>query len=301
MNINLPLILTLAVFITGLIWLFDALVWARPRKARVEAVDQQFADFLAQPVPAETADTASKTQYENRKQTYENAHNSAAWQPGFVEFSRSFFPVLLLVFVLRSFIAEPFQIPSGSMEPTLDIGDFILVNKFTYGIRLPVLNKKIISVNDPQRGDVMVFFPPHMPETYFIKRVIGLPGDEIEYRNHELFINGEKVVESGSELLPAGSPYFRRVQETIGDKTFTTNKNLIPGQLSGEPRRGFAGKWKVPAGHYFMMGDNRDHSSDSREWLFVSEDAIVGKAFAIWMHWDSLFSIPSFDRVGKIE
>lgn len=301
MNINLPLILTLAVLITGLIWLFDALVWARPRKARMAAVDQQFADFLAQPQPGADADTPTRTAWENRKAAYDAAQASAAWQPGFVEFSRSFFPVLALVFVLRSFIAEPFQIPSGSMEPTLDIGDFILVNKYTYGIRLPVINKKIISVNDPQRGDVMVFFPPHLPKTYFIKRVIGLPGDEIEYRNHELFINGKKVEESDAERLPAGSPYYRKVRETIGDKTYTTNKNLIPGQLSGEPRRGFAGKWTVPAGHYFMMGDNRDHSSDSREWLFVSEEAIVGKAFAIWMHWDSLFSIPSFDRVGKIE
>lgn len=301
MSINLPLILTLAVLVTGLIWLFDALVWARPRKARMAAVDQQFATFLAQPVPAGEADTATKNEYENRKAAYETAQTSAAHQPGFVEFSRSFFPVLLLVFVLRSFIAEPFQIPSGSMEPTLDIGDFILVNKYTYGIRLPVLNKKIINVNDPKRGDVMVFFPPHLPDTYFIKRVIGLPGDDIEYRNHQLFINGEKVPESEAMLLPEGNPFYRKVFETIDDKTFTTNKNLIPGELSGEPRRGFAGKWKVPAGHYFMMGDNRDHSSDSRQWLFVSEDAIVGKAFAIWMHWDSLFSIPSFDRVGKIE
>jgi len=301
MSINLPLILSLAVLVTGLIWLFDALVWARPRKQRLDAIDQQFAGFLKQPVPDADADKSVKADYETRLSAYQSAHDVAGHQPSFVEFSKSFFPVLLLVFVLRSFLAEPFQIPSGSMEPTLDVGDFILVNKYTYGIRLPVLNKKIISVNDPERGDVMVFFPPHLPETYFIKRVIGLPGDEIEYRNHQLFINGELVQESAEERLPTGNPYYRRVHETIDGKEFTTHKNLIPGELSGEPRRGFAGKWKVPEGHYFMMGDNRDHSSDSRQWLFVSEDAIVGKAFAIWMHWDSLFSIPSFDRVGKIQ
>src|SRR5690554_6724288 len=176
MSINLPLILTLAVFITGLIWLYDVLVLARPRREALAAVDQQFSKLnLAE---------------EQKQAAYAEARETAGREPVLVEYSKSFFPVLLVVFVLRSFLVEPFQIPSGSMEPTLDIGDFILVNKFTYGIRLPVINKEIIPINKPERGEVMVFFPPHQPKTYFIKRVIGLPGDEISYINHQLTING---------------------------------------------------------------------------------------------------------------
>ena len=177
MSINLPLILTLAVLITGLIWLYDTLVLARPRKAALEAVDQQFSKL-------NIAD-------EQKQAAYAEAQQAAGREPLLVEYAKSFFPVLLVVFVLRSFLVEPFQIPSGSMEPTLDVGDFILVNKYTYGIRLPVLNNEVIPVNKPERGDVMVFFPPHQPDTYLIKRVIGLPGDLISYNNHVLNINGE--------------------------------------------------------------------------------------------------------------
>lgn len=300
MNINLPLILTLLVFISGLVWLFDIVVLAKPRQLKVDAVEKQFAGFKNRAEPA-AGDTKAKAEYQSASKAYETAHATAAHEPLLVEYSKSFFPVLLLVFVLRSFIAEPFQIPSGSMEPTLDVGDFILVNKFTYGIRLPVLNSKVIDINQPQRGDVMVFFPPHMPTTYFIKRVIGLPGDRIAYRNHVLTINGERIDEASQELLPAGNPYYRRATETIDDKTFTVKKNFVPGSLSGMPHLNFAGEWIVPEGHYFMMGDNRDHSADSRQWGFVSEDAIVGKAFAVWMHWDKLLSIPSFSRAGVIQ
>jgi signal peptidase I len=297
MNFNLPLILTLAVFITGLVWLFDALVLARPRKQKIAAVDHQ---FIGVKTSSEAVGSGPKTTDERAQAAYESARAAAAKEPALIEYSKSFFPVLLLVFVLRSFIAEPFQIPSGSMEPTLEVGDFILVNKFTYGIRLPVINKKIIDINQPKRGDVMVFFPPHMPETYFIKRVIGLPGDQIKYINHVLYINGEVVEENLQALLPAGNPYYRQVTETIDDRTFATKKNLEPGILSGQPNVRYAGTWQVPDGYYFMMGDNRDNSADSRDWGVVSEDAIVGKAFAVWMHWDSLFSIPSFGRAGVI-
>jgi signal peptidase I len=256
-SINLPLILALAVIITGLIWLIDALFLAPKRK--------------------------------------EKAGTEEVSEPIVVEYSKSFFPVLFIVFFLRSFLVEPFQIPSGSMIPTLEVGDFILVNKYTYGIRMPVFNNTIIPVNKPQRGDVMVFFPPHAPETYYIKRVIGLPGDRISYVNHVLTINDEVISEKLIAELPAGAPEYRMLKETIGDKEFTVNKNLRPGDLSR------IGAWVVPEGQYFMMGDNRDHSFDSRGWGFVSEDAIVGKAFAIWMHWEKFFSIPSFDRVGKIQ
>jgi len=290
-GINLPLILTLAVAVTGLIWLYDALVLSRPRKRALAALDNQF--------------TQAELQEPARRQAYEEAREAAAREPLLVEYSKSFFPVLALVFVLRSFIAEPFQIPSGSMEPTLEVGDFILVNKFTYGIRLPVLNTKVIPVNEPERGDVMVFFPPHQPETYFIKRVVGLPGDRVSYVDHQLSINGEAVPQELVEKELSGRSPSVIMRETLGDTRYTTRKQLQPNRYSQ------SGSWVVPEGHYFMMGDNRDGSFDSRGWndlnkdggknlSFVPEEAIVGKAFAVWMHWDSLFSLPSFDRVGKI-
>jgi len=290
-GINLPLILTLAVAVTGLIWLYDALVLSRPRKRALAALDNQF--------------TQAELQEPARRQAYEEAREAAAREPLLVEYSKSFFPVLALVFVLRSFIAEPFQIPSGSMEPTLEVGDFILVNKFTYGIRLPVLNTKVIPVNEPERGDVMVFFPPHQPETYFIKRVVGLPGDRVSYVDHQLSINGEAVPQELVEKELSGRSPSVIMRETLGDTRYTTRKQLQPNRYSQ------SGSWVVPEGHYFMMGDNRDGSFDSRGWYdlnkdggknlsFVPEEAIVGKAFAVWMHWDSLFSLPSFDRVGKI-
>lgn len=280
MNINLPLILTLAVMVTGLIWLFDALLLARPRKAKLAAVEQQFQHIEVAPQQKEAA--------------YQEAKSAAGKEPVLVEYAKSFFPVLFIVFFLRSFIVEPFQIPSGSMIPTLQVGDFILVNKFSYGLRVPVVNKTFIPVGAPKRGDVMVFFPPHNPKTYFIKRVIGLPGDEISYVNHVLTINGKVVPEQLQAMLPKGAPQLRAVTETIDGKEFTAYKNLVPGYLSTR------GAWKVPEGHYFMMGDNRDNSADSRDWGFVSEDAIVGKAFAVWMHWEEFFSIPSFDTAGII-
>ncbi|HEY8941166.1 MAG TPA: signal peptidase I [Cellvibrio sp.] len=280
-SINLPLILTLAVLVTGLVWLFDALVLARPRKEKVAAVEKQFSGMAL--------DT------EQQKTAYEDAKSVAGREPVLVEYAKSFFPVLFIVFFLRSFLVEPFQIPSGSMIPTLEVGDFILVNKFAYGIREPITNTQLIPVGKPQRGDVMVFFPPHAPDTYYIKRVIGIPGDHISYINHVLTINGKVIEEKLLAELPVGAPYYRTVTETIDDKTFTANKHLQPGHLS------VRGSWVVPEGHYFMMGDNRDNSLDSRDWGTVSEDAIVGKAFAVWMHWDKFLSIPSFDHVGVIK
>ncbi len=290
-SINLPLILTLAVFITGLIWLYDVLTLAKPRKQKLADVEAQFA--------------RAKLSDRHQREAYEQARDAAGKEPVWVEYSKSFFPILALVFVLRSFIAEPFQIPSGSMEPTLEIGDFIVVNKFTYGIRLPVLNTEVIPVNKPERGEVMVFFPPHQPDTYFIKRVIGLPGDTITYIDNQLTINGEPVEEEEVEVNRSAQPAYRVAKEPLGDNTYTVRKHLSPGRYSQY------GSWVVPEGHYFMMGDNRDGSHDSRGWnelnrgdgpdlSFVSEDAIVGRAFAVWMHWDSLFSVPSFERAGTI-
>jgi len=280
-SINLPLILTLAVLITGLVWLFDALVLSRPRKAKLAAVEKQFAGMALET--------------EQQREVFEEAKTVATKEPVLVEYSKSFFPVLFIVFFLRSFLVEPCQIPSGSMSPTLEVGDFILVNKFAYGVRAPVLNTQIIPIGKPERGDVMVFFPPHQPETYYIKRVIGLPGDHISYNNHVLSINGKVIEEKLVAELPAGAPVLRMVTENIDGKEFTAYKHIQPSRLS------VRGSWVVPEGHYFMMGDNRDNSLDSREWLYVSEDAIVGKAFAVWMHWEKFLSVPSFDHVGVIK
>ena len=179
------------------------------------------------------------------------------------------------------------------MVPTLEVGDYILVNKYTYGIRLPVLRTKVFDLNEPRRGDVMVFFPPHMNETYFIKRVVGLPGDTVAYRNKRLYVNGREIPEEMLAVLPEGASRYRLGLETLGDA-----RHLVQTDES-RPAHDFS--VLVKPGHYFMMGDNRDNSSDSRVWGQVPEKDIVGKAFAVWMHWDSLLSLPSFSRVGLIE
>jgi len=278
MDINFPLVLVLAVALTGVIWLLDLILWAPKRKLAVQAVEDN-----------------AKKQGKLNADTKAELIESAQQEPALVEYSKSFFPVLAIVLVLRSFIVEPFQIPSPSMVPTLEIGDFILVNKFTYGIRLPVLRTKVIDVNQPERGDVMVFFPPHKPNTYYIKRVVGLPGDHIRYTNNELFINGEKMEQELVASLPPVQPRYQLVKETIDDVEHDMRKHIVPGRLSRH------GEWTVPEGHYFMMGDNRDNSSDSRAWGPVPEEAIVGKAFAVWMHWESILSMPSFGRAGSIQ
>lgn len=212
---------------------------------------------------------------------------------GAVEFVASLAPVLGLVLVLRSFVVEPFQIPSSSMVPTLKVGDFILVNKWTYGIRLPVLRTKIIELNSPQRGDVMVFFPPH-EERYFIKRVIGLPGDEIHVLGGVLYINGDKM---SQKILDGEEPAPRSVVmiEDLEGLEHAMQRRILPTRLS----QNFTAV--VPEGHYFMMGDNRDNSSDSRVWGPVPEERIVGRAFARWMFWDEFLSLPSFERAGQID
>ncbi len=212
---------------------------------------------------------------------------------GPIEFMGSLAPVLGLVLVLRSFVVEPFQIPSSSMVPTLKVGDFILVNKWTYGIRLPVIRSKIIEINAPQRGDVMVFFPPH-EERYFIKRVVGLPGDEIHVLNGVLYVNGDKMTQRVLADEQA-APRSVVMSEDLTGVEHAIQKRLLPTRLS----QNFTAV--VPKGHYFMMGDNRDNSSDSRVWGPVPEDRIVGRAFARWMFWDKFLTLPSFERAGKIQ
>lgn len=225
-------------------------------------------------------------------------------EPWWIEYPKSFFPVILIVFLLRSFLVEPFKIPSGSMIPTLLVGDFILVNKFTYGIRLPIVDYKLIEVNDPQRGEVLVFRFPENPTLDYIKRVVGLPEDKVSYRDKQLSINGNPV-----SLEPAGDyQYIETALDFIDAKRYIENlsghahavlihPNSPEMQLAGVrqfPHRkncvyneeGFT--CTVPPGHYFVMGDNRDSSSDSRYWGFVPESNIVGKAFLIWWNFDHL-------------
>ncbi|MEX0738010.1 MAG: signal peptidase I [Pseudohongiella sp.] len=217
-------------------------------------------------------------------------------EPVIVEYAKSFFPVLFIVLMLRSFLVEPFQIPSGSMIPTLEVGDFILVNKYHYGLRLPVVGTKIVANNEPERGEVMVFIPPH-DDSYFIKRVVGLPGDTIEYEDKVLRVNGELVdvdiidevnIETAGGLRPGVL-----FNETLGDTPHQA-------QIITQGNRNSRTQWVVPPGHYFMMGDNRDNSADSRVWGPVPEENIVGKAFAVWMHKEPGLNLPTFSRNQRI-
>lgn len=255
MRIDFPLILVLATAFTGAVWAVEVLWW---RKARLAAL----------------GDAAA-----------------AAREPVLVEYSRSFFPVILAVLVLRSFVAEPFRIPSASMVPTLVVGDFILVNKFTYGVRLPVSNTKVVELGAPQRGDVVVFRYPPDPSQDYIKRVVGLPGDRIQYRDRTLWVNGEQVpVEAGGVYTGPDAPGARISFEQLGE---VGHAILTMGGQDGPEV-----DLRVPPGEYFVMGDNRDNSRDSRSWGFVPERNLVGKAFFIWMSWKSFTSMPAWDRIG---
>lgn len=266
MNINFPLILVLATFVTGIVWLIDHLFFASQRKARAEAI----------------SDKAKK--------------EKALKEPLLVEYSRAFFPVILIVLLLRSFLAEPFRIPSGSMMPTLLIGDFILVNKFAYGLRLPVLHTKFLDVGEPQRGDVAVFRYPENPSIDYIKRVVAVPGDRIAYKDKILYINGQPMprerlgtyIGSGAGAASSGAEMWRE------NLTGVEHQILVRPRVTGpEP------DVVVPEGHYFMMGDNRDNSRDSRYFGFVSEEHLVGKAFMIWMSWDSSEKSVVWERIGE--
>ncbi len=225
-------------------------------------------------------------------------------EPWWVEYSKSFFPVILAVFLLRSFLVEPFKIPSGSMIPTLQVGDFILVNKFTYGIRLPIVSKKLVEINSPQRGDVMVFHYPENPSIDYIKRVVGLPGDTISYRNKKVYVNGvlQEQQHQGEYNYVEGGLRFVHTEhysENLGGHNHSVLVNpevaaIHLGAVAEFPHRGACSynndgvTCKVSPGHYFMLGDNRDNSRDSRYWGFVPDNMIVGKAFMIWMNFGDL-------------
>ena len=278
MNIDLPLILTLIVGVSGAIWMVDGLLFARARAARLEQLQNQYPGWQ---------DSGSSD-----AKLFAAASARAATDPVVVEYAKSFFPVLAFVLVLRSFLYEPFQIPSSSMVPTLQVGDYILVNKYRYGLRLPVTRTKIWDMASPQRGDVMVFYPPHANDQYYIKRVIGIPGDRVQYRNKQLTVNGEAIPREWLVDAEGTARMQIGLETPRGDRAHPVQVDRM------RPARDFF--VVVRPGHYFMMGDNRDNSSDSRVWGQVPEADIVGEAVAIWMHWESLFSIPSFDRVGGL-
>lgn len=255
------IVLVVLTLFTGLVWLLDKLFLAKGRAAHGGLIE--------------------------------------AKEPLVVDYSKAFFPVLAVVLGLRSFVAEPFRIPSSSMMPTLLIGDFILVNKFAYGLRLPITNHKFVATGEPNRGDVVVFKPPQHPDQDWIKRVIGLPGDTITYHDHKVSVNGTvlRYVDDGNFVGK-------------GQGAEMTGARLETEQLPGRPHPILAredmpyfvqgeGQWTVPAGNYFVMGDNRDNSEDSRFWGFLPETNLRGKAFLIWMTWDPSAGWVDFSRVGS--
>ena len=219
-----------------------------------------------------------------------------AREPIIVEYARSFFPIVLVVLLLRSFLVEPFRIPSGSMMPTLLIGDFILVNKFVYGIRLPVLHTKVVEMGEPKRGDIVVFRYPKNPTMDYIKRIVGLPGDRISYYHKQIYINGEAVKQTVLGYYEGGGQTSSGESLLSEDLGAATHDILLRvGERSAKD-----GEYVVPAGHYFVMGDNRDNSNDSRFWGFVPEGNLVGRAFFIWMSWDSEKPGIAFNRLGTV-
>ncbi|NML59783.1 signal peptidase I [Massilia sp. RP-1-19] len=295
---NFALILFVAMVFTGIIWFLDIFYFAKQRRI---TADKALAAFDARNAKL----TAEGLKIDNTsRQAIETA---LLRQPTWIEYSGSFFPVIALVFFLRSFLYEPFKIPSSSMVPTLLVGDLILVNKFTYGIRLPVLNKKVVDVNNPQRGDVMVFKYPNDMSQDYIKRVVGVPGDTIVYENKRLSVNGQPVAYTPlDDYLDDESPVYHKqlVENLTGVPHRILNSDNKPGVevaiVENFPKREACDfsyekfTCTVPAGNYFMMGDNRDHSLDSRYWGFVPDKNIVGKAFFVWMN----FSNPK--RIGGI-
>ncbi len=294
---NFALILFVLTIVTGIVWFLDVFYLAKQRRLQADAALREF-DARNAKLQAEGV----RSQEGSRAEIEANLLKRPTW----VEYSGSFFPVIALVFFLRSFLFEPFKIPSSSMVPTLVIGDLILVNKFIYGIRLPIINKKIIELNNPQRGDVMVFKYPKDMSLDYIKRVVGVPGDRVVYENKRLTVNGKEL---SYQALPdylneENLTYSKQFVEKLGSvqhkilnderaPSFVRDPDDFPQrELCNYSAEGFS--CTVPAGHYFMMGDNRDNSADSRYWGFVPDKNIVCKAFFVWMNLSNVKRIGGF-------
>lgn len=295
---NFALILFVLVILTGVAWVADKLVFMPQRRRAADAVVAEF--------DRQQARVGERFADENAAQTRARLRDDKLRQPWWLEYSASFFPVILVVFVVRSFVVEPFKIPSGSMVPTLLVGDFILVNKFDYGLRLPITNTKVTEGRPLERGDVVVFRYPKDESVDYIKRVIGLPGDTVAYQDKQLTINGKPVPETplpdyfDEERLG----YAKQFEENIdGRKNAILNNPAVPPFIVGAEDYPYRDNCtynargvicKVPPGNYFMMGDNRDNSADSRYWGFAPDKNIVGRAFFIWMNFSDLKRIGPF-------
>ncbi|MFM0210610.1 signal peptidase I [Paraburkholderia sediminicola] len=295
---NFALILFVLVILTGVAWVADKLVFMPQRRRAAEAVVAEF--------DRQQARVGERFADENAAQTRARLRDDKLRQPWWLEYSASFFPVILVVFVVRSFVVEPFKIPSGSMVPTLLVGDFILVNKFDYGIRLPITNTKLTEGRPLERGDVVVFRYPKDESVDYIKRVIGLPGDTVAYQDKQLTINGKPVPETAlpDYLDEERLGYAKQFEEDLdGRKNAILNNPAVPPFIVGAEDYPYRDNCtynargvicKVPPGNYFMMGDNRDNSADSRYWGFAPDKNIVGRAFFIWMNFSNLKRIGPF-------
>ena len=295
---NFALLLFCATVVTGLFWLAERFHFLPARRRAALALEETAARRRAE------LDQMGVRQVDG---DVAQAKNELLMQPWWLDWTAGLFPVILAVFLLRSFLFEPFKIPSGSMIPTLLVGDLILVNKYHYGLRLPVINIKMTEGTAPQRGDVMVFRYPPKPSLDYIKRVVGVPGDEVAYLNKRLSINGKPVqTNSIPEFFDEESMrYARQFEEMLGDKPHKLlNDQDRPAFVSGADEFPFRENCrysvegvvcKVPAGHFFMMGDNRDNSLDSRFWGFVPEKNIVGRAIFVWMNFGNLKRIGAFN------
>ena len=295
---NFALLLLLATVVTGIYWLAERFFFLPQRQKAVAQLEAQTAQRRAE---------LAKMGIDKVDTDIRESREKLLMQPWWLDWTAGLFPVIVVVFILRSFLFEPFKIPSGSMIPTLHIGDLILVNKFHYGVRLPVVNTKLTEGSAVQRGDVMVFRYPPKPSVDYIKRVVGVPGDEVSYLNKRLTVNGQPIA---TKALPdffdeSTMRYFKHYSENVGAKPHQILQDderpaVIPGAdpFPGRDQCHYTVEGvtcKVPAGHYFMMGDNRDNSLDSRYWGFVPDANIVGKAFFVWMNFGNLQRIGAFD------
>jgi signal peptidase I len=290
----------MATLVSGLYWLAERFYFLPQRRRAAQAFEEAHAQRQEQlhklGVRADEVDVGQ-------------AKDKLLMQPWWLDWTAGLFPVIAIVFILRSFLFEPFKIPSGSMIPTLLINDLILVNKFHYGVRLPVINTKIIDNNSPQRGDVMVFRYPPKPSLDYIKRVVAVPGDEVAYLNKQLSVNGKPLTQKAlPDFFDADAlRYTKQFEEQTADASRryrivveADRPAFVPGAENFKFRENclYSAEGvvcKVPPGHYFMLGDNRDNSLDSRFWGFVPEENIVGKAFFVWMNFGNLKRIGSFD------